>query len=513
MSVGAQNPRIKCYFNHPVNNEVSTGLNAVYLNSTFDDSIAAYINRAKYTVDIALYNYTSNVGGTLAKVATAANNAYSRGVRVRWVYDGSSGNTGISLLNAAIPRIASPTTAAYGIMHNKFMVIDAASANANDAWVLSGSYNWSATQTTSDFNNIILIQDQPLAQAFVTEFQKMWGSTGANPNAATAVFGPFKTPSTQSQFNVGGTLVEVFFSPKDTTLAALKKVVRSAGNDLFAGIYAFTDTSLANRMADRYRAGVAVRAILDQFSMTYTSSTNTPYYILSALLGAKLQLYVSASSTFHNKVMVADALDVNSDPQVATGSYNWSFSATTSNDENLLIIHDAAITNQYYQALCEEFTTLGGIPCSSAPCGADTIVVSAKLRGNSYQWQVDNGTGYANISNGANYSGATSSDLIIYNAPTTWYGYQYRCVVNGVPDQSVKLQFISYWNGSFSTAWNEPRNWNCGKVPDAQTDVVVVSGVPRFPIVGVSTSCRSIRLQQGAYAQVAVGVALSIVGQ
>lgn len=68
-NITAQNPNIKCYFNHPVNNAISTGSNAVYLNNTFPDTIAAYINRARFTVDIALYNYTANAArGAIAIV-------------------------------------------------------------------------------------------------------------------------------------------------------------------------------------------------------------------------------------------------------------------------------------------------------------------------------------------------------------------------------------------------------------------------------------------------------------
>ena len=37
--VFAQNPKIRCYFNHPVNNNLSNGVNATYLKGTFPDTI------------------------------------------------------------------------------------------------------------------------------------------------------------------------------------------------------------------------------------------------------------------------------------------------------------------------------------------------------------------------------------------------------------------------------------------------------------------------------------------
>src|SRR6187402_1723307 len=49
--------KIKYYFNHPVDNSVSTGVNAIYLNNTIDDTLISYIKRAKYTIDVAVYHF------------------------------------------------------------------------------------------------------------------------------------------------------------------------------------------------------------------------------------------------------------------------------------------------------------------------------------------------------------------------------------------------------------------------------------------------------------------------
>ncbi len=47
-----------------------------------------------------------------------------------------------------------------------------------------------------------------------------------------------------------------------------------------------------------------------------------------------------------------------------------------------------------------------------------------------YQWQVDNGGGFANVSNGANYSGATTSTLNLIATPLSFNTYQYRCIAS-----------------------------------------------------------------------------------
>jgi len=353
----AQNTSIKCYFNKPVNNSLSTGTNAINLNLAFPDTIAAYINRAKYTLDIAVYNFSSTGTDILAKIATAVNDAYTRGVVVRWIYDGSSGNSGLSLLNTNIPTIGSPTSGSYGIMHNKFVVIDVNSANSADPYVISGSYNFTLSQTNTDYNNIIIIQNKDVALAYYNEFNKMWGGTDNTPNLITSTFGTRKTTSAAHYFNVNGTDVQVHFSPKDTCSKYLSQVINSSDYDLFFGIYAFTNNTIANLILNKFNAGVSVRGIMDNFSKIYS-----PYTTLSTPLANNMISYTGAG-LYHNKIMLVDALAPSSDPQVLTGSYNWSASAESSNDENFIIVHDQYIANQYYQSMCKNITDMGGNAC------------------------------------------------------------------------------------------------------------------------------------------------------
>ena len=355
ISVNGQNSRIKCYFNHPVNNGLSSGTNAVYVGSKFPDTIAAYINKAKYTLDFAVYNYTSTGSDAVSKITTAVNNAYNRGVIVRWIYDSSANNTGLSLLNSSIPKLNSPKVSGY-IMHNKFLVVDVNSPDSNDALIITGSYNYTVQQTVTDYNNLIIVQDKKVATAYYNQFNQMWGGTANQPDTTKSLFGTHKKTSPVHYFNVGGTKVQVHFSPKDSCNKYLAAVTNSANNDLTFGIYAFTDNTIANAILNRYNAKVNVRGIVDAFSKSYN-----PYTTL-APLNNNMVLY-TGSGLFHSKVMIADALMPSSDPQVATGSFNWSSSATNSNDENLIIIHDSSIANQYYQAICNDVTINGGTAC------------------------------------------------------------------------------------------------------------------------------------------------------
>jgi hypothetical protein len=356
----AQNPKIKCYFNQPVNTALSTGTNAVYLNTTIVDTLIAYINRAKASIDLCVYNYYITSGDGMDAIATAVNNAYARGVTIRWIGNGSSSNNGWANLNAGIHTVSSPTTTAYGICHNKFVVFDVNTSNANDAIVWTGSCNFTRQQNDHDYNNVIIIQDKLVATTYYNQFNQMWGSTTATPNATNSKFGPNKTASTVNSFTVNGTPVQVYFSPKDGTASHLQSMINTANSDLFFGIYTFTDATTANTIKTKLSAGVAGRGIMDQYSNTFQ-----PYSILNPVMGSNLKVYSNSNYLYHNKIMLIDALNPSSDPLVCTGSFNWSASADTKNDENMVVIHDATIANQYYQSLCKNFTTLGGAACTA----------------------------------------------------------------------------------------------------------------------------------------------------
>jgi len=47
---------IKAYFNSLVDVSYSTGVDAIYLPETMDDTLISYINRAKYTIDFTIYH-------------------------------------------------------------------------------------------------------------------------------------------------------------------------------------------------------------------------------------------------------------------------------------------------------------------------------------------------------------------------------------------------------------------------------------------------------------------------
>ncbi|MBM3159371.1 MAG: immunoglobulin domain-containing protein [Bacteroidetes bacterium] len=78
-------------------------------------------------------------------------------------------------------------------------------------------------------------------------------------------------------------------------------------------------------------------------------------------------------------------------------------------------------------------------PASHTIClGTSTFMTTDAIgTGVQFQWQVNTGTGFTNISNGGAYNGTTTSQLSITTPPVGWSGYIYRCVVTGVCPPAV----------------------------------------------------------------------------
>ncbi|MBC7935808.1 MAG: hypothetical protein H7Y86_10705, partial [Rhizobacter sp.] len=144
-------------------------------------------------------------------------------------------------------------------------------------------------------------------------------------------------------------------------------------------------------------------------------------------------------------------------------------------------------------------------------CPNGNVNFDSKMTGSSFQWQVDNGTGYTNIVNGGIYSGATTPVLQIITAPSTMYGFKYRCLANGT---TYSLQFVlkfgMTWEGNTSESWENPANWSCGSLPDQNTDVTIDAAKTNYPKVNSNVIIRTLRLNNGSTGTVNTGYNFTI---
>ncbi|MEC4049794.1 phospholipase D-like domain-containing protein [Flavobacterium sp. SUN046] len=346
---------INVFFNHPVDTTASIFQNAVNLSNTLDDRLITYINACTSTLDIAIYNSYST--SATSGIAGAINAAYARGVQIRVIYDGSTSSQMIPLLNTNIPILPSPTSSSYGIMHNKFVIFDADSADPNQPLVWAGSTNWTVAQIDGpDLNSVIAIQDQALAQGYKIEFEEMWGSNTLTPNTTVSKFGPYKVDNTPHHYVIGGKNIDSYFSPSDGANAQIIAAINTANTDVEVATMLITRTDINSAINNKFVGGVSnVNIVVDS-----QNPSGNQISILQSELSASRAVVYSGAGIMHHKFMVVDNFNSASDPLVLLGSHNWSTSAETKNDENMLIVHDLNIANQYYQAFSYIFQLAGG---------------------------------------------------------------------------------------------------------------------------------------------------------
>ncbi|MDC0204322.1 phospholipase D-like domain-containing protein [Flavobacteriales bacterium] len=326
---------IRPFFNHSVDISFSSGVDAQDVGIAFADTIASYMDLAQTSLDICVYNASSTI------IAAAINAAYNRGVAVRYIADDDVANIMLSSLDPNIPIITRDPSLA-GIMHNKFIIIDA--NTTNNSWILGGSTNWTnPSNLINDYNNMIFIQDEAIAKAYTLEFEEMWGG----------VFGTNKLDNTPHKFMTDGKLVEIYFSPSDQTTSHILATIKDVDNTLEFGLLSFTRDDLGQAVIDKdIEFGVTARGIIEQENVS-----GSEFATLSAA-NVNVRSHMGVTHDFHHKYLIVDANDISADPTVLTGSHNWSSNAENNSDENTLIIHDAIIANIYLQEFEERWGEL-----------------------------------------------------------------------------------------------------------------------------------------------------------
>lgn len=334
---------IRIYFNNDTDESYSDGglANGEDSNAIIDAMIAL-IDNTQETLDMCSYN-TNN-----EPVINALRRAHDRGVVIRFITDIDQNNFG---LNNNIPFPVLRGSSGQGIMHNKFIISDAASEDL--AWVQTGSTNYTNFQIADDPNHIILIQDKSLAQVYKMEFEEMWGSSGISANASEAKFGDEKADNTPHLIDINGLMVESYFSPSDKTADQIIDRINKANHEIDVAMLIFTRWELRDALADAARRGVSVKLLIEKEEESEEA--------IGIMRNAGAVIYLDREQTqMHHKYAIIDEGYTDSENITITGSKNWTYFGDTFNDENTLIINDQEIANifrQEFQARWEGLAT------------------------------------------------------------------------------------------------------------------------------------------------------------
>jgi phosphatidylserine/phosphatidylglycerophosphate/cardiolipin synthase-like enzyme len=280
-----------------------------------DETLAAAIDSARISVDMAAYSLN------LWSIRDALIHAFQRGVTVRMVMESDNmDNKEIQQIRDAGITILGDQRE--GLMHNKFMVID-----HNEVW--TGSMNFTTSGTYEDNNNLIRIRSQQIAEDYTSEFNEMFEKNLFSTDILPAT--PF--PSVV----IGGTQVEVYFSPDDGVAERLLSLVENAQKSIYFMAYSFTANDLGAAIRQRASDGLTVAGVMDDEQIDSNLGTEYDPFMQA---GVDVRRDGNAGQ-MHHKVIIIDR------SIVITGSYNFSYSAETSNDENVVIIHNEEVADKY----------------------------------------------------------------------------------------------------------------------------------------------------------------------
>lgn len=106
--------------------------------------------------------------------------------------------------------------------------------------------------------------------------------------------------------------------------------------------------------------------------------------------------------------------------------------------------------------------TITSQPANANGCVGGNATFSVVTSGGSgtYQWQVNTGSGFADITNAPPYSGATTATLTITNITAGMAGYQYRCVVGNACTPSFNSGSATLSVGAVATLNSHPSDLN-----------------------------------------------------
>jgi len=145
-------------------------------------------------------------------------------------------------------------------------------------------------------------------------------------------------------------VVQACFSPQGKCAAHIMCELEQAKGELLIAVYAFTSDELAGAVVQAKKRGVAVQVIVDREFDARNESSKGKFLEgqkipVRRLSGAKLNAREKETGLMHQKFAVIDR------KIVFTGSYNWTHSADSLNDENLLLFRDAGPLAEEYRKI------------------------------------------------------------------------------------------------------------------------------------------------------------------
>lgn len=127
-----------------------------------------------------------------------------------------------------------------------------------------------------------------------------------------------------------------YFSPGDDCLHRIRRLIGEARQSLDICIFTLTDNRIVRKLEEAQQRGLRMRIISDDLKSEDLGSDLD----LLKQLGIPCR-FDRSQAHMHHKFAIADQ------DLLLTGSYNWTRSASTENNENIIVTNNRALVNSF----------------------------------------------------------------------------------------------------------------------------------------------------------------------
>jgi phosphatidylserine/phosphatidylglycerophosphate/cardiolipin synthase-like enzyme len=238
-----------------------------------------------------------------------------------------------------------------GLGHNKFLVVCSPKNRPQAVW--TSSANWTATALCTQINNSVFIEDGDVARTFLSQWHQLSEAGSEHPESLV------KSNSVAKKASCVG--VVTWFTPtsREQELEAVGKMVADAKQGILFLMFQPGSSPLLKTINGAAVDGLYVHGVISTMSGASASKTRLSLIHHTSRMDFDLGIVNPEGidhqfsnwaaevtrneflrgigwAIVHSKVILIDPLGDN--PVVVTGSHNFSKSASSKNDENMVVI-------------------------------------------------------------------------------------------------------------------------------------------------------------------------------
>ncbi|HOK40410.1 MAG TPA: phospholipase D-like domain-containing protein [bacterium] len=280
-----------------------------------DQKLYEFLSTAESSIKIAIYQFDlTNIRDLLKNLQNDS------GISIEIVYDPSMTND--NFLTPYFPNLVSYTGS--DLMHHKFAIVD-----GKKVW--TGSFNWSYNATNENNENAVIIENEDVANNYRDIFEQLYSGDFGE---VVGIPEPIITIDDNTE-------IQTYFSPKGKIAEKITKLLDSATHSIYFCMFTFSNQTIADKLVSIYsKKQLSIKGIIDVRQM------DTNYNVYKYLTDNGISVLGGiAPNRLHHKFIIIDP--GSSDAKVITGSYNLTAAADENNNENIVIIKNKKVAEQF----------------------------------------------------------------------------------------------------------------------------------------------------------------------